>query len=96
MIIWSGLGILAAFAPVAGYVLMGAIISALAGPEYIRHHSWPGASGTLIGAGGVWVMSKKVSDPGHHSFFGIPIQYLAPLFVAIAVLMFLIKTDSAI
>ena len=96
MIAWSGLGIVAVLLPVVGYALVAGIIQAVAGSGYVGHHSWPGALGTLTGAAGVWLLSIKLPDPENHTVFYIPLRYLAMLFAVVAVLMFLIKTDSSL
>lgn len=96
MIVWSGFGILAGLLPVLGYLVVAGLVQAAAGANYINHHSWPGALGTLMGAAGVWALSVKLSEPERHTFFYIPLRYLSVLFAVVAVLMLLIKTDSSL
>lgn len=112
MIIWQGLGFLGPIIPIVCYVLLAMLVRAVAGPAYLTTHSWPGALGTLIGAGLVWLLGERLDksartlvDPQtgevvqlkkRHTLFWIPLRYIAILMAVIAVGMLLLKTDSSL
>ena len=112
MIIWQGLGFFGALIPIMCYVLAALIVEGVAGRNYLGTHSWPGALGTLVGAGLVWLLSRKLEKPSRtlldpqtgetvvlnrkHTLFFVPVRYLAILFAIIAVGMFLFKSDSSL
>ena len=112
MIIWQGFGFLAVIIPIVGYVLAALSVQAIAGPGYLAHHSWPGALGTLIGAGFIWVLGTKLERPPRtlidqqtgetvvlrkrHTLFFIPMRYLGIVFTVVAIGMFFLKSDSSL
>ena len=64
MIVWQGLGFLGAIIPIVFYVVVGLLIQAVAGKDYLARHSWPGALGTLVGAFAVWFLALALDKPG--------------------------------
>jgi hypothetical protein len=112
MLIWQGLGFLAAIIPIVCYVLFSKLITATMGLAYTNSHSWPGALATLIGAGCVWLIGKKFSGPERslvdpktgqtvilkrkHTLFWIPIEYFAGVLVVVAIGMLIFRHDSSL
>jgi len=111
MIIWQGLGFLGALIPIGCYVLSALVIRAAAGPDYLALHSWPGALGTLIGAGLVWLLGEKMNGVGRtlvdpqtgqtvvlkkrHTLFFIPLQMFAIALMFIAIGMLIFNSNSS-
>jgi hypothetical protein len=112
MIIWQGLGFLGAIIPIIFYVAVGLTMQAIVGKDYLAHHSWPGALGTLVGAFVVWFLALALDKPGRvlldpqtgqtvelkkkHTLFFIPLKYLAIIFAVVAFGMLVFKTDSSL
>ena len=112
MIIWQGFGFLGAVIPILSYVLVALLVKTVFGPAYLTIHSWPGALGTLIGAGLIWLLSEQLDKPARtlvdpqtgavvqlkkrHTLFWIPLRYFAALMALVAVGMLLLKTDSSL
>ena len=112
MFIWQGLGFLGALLPLVFYVAFGLLIQAVVGKDYLVHHSWPGALGTLVGALAVWFLAMALDKPGRvlldpktgqtvefkkqHTLFFIPLKYLAIVFTVVAFGMLIFKTDSSL
>ncbi len=110
MIVWQGLGLLAALIPIAGYVLMVKLVQASLGLDYTNTHSWPGALGTLLGAVAVWFLAQRLMGPGRtmvdqqtgqtvvlrkkHTLFFIPMHYFAAILAVVALGMLLFKSGS--
>ncbi len=112
MIVWQGFGFLGPLVPMAGYVVLALLVGAIGGKPYLATHSWPGALGTLLGAALLFFISERLDRPGRllvdplngetvvlkkkHTFFFLPLRYLALLFAAISVGMLLLKSDSSL
>lgn len=112
MIIWQGFGFLGALIPIGCYVLSAFLVRAVAGADYLTVHSWPGAFGTLVGAGLVWLIGEKLNGPGRslldpqtgqtvvlrkrHTLFFIPLQMLAIALAVIAIGILIFSRDSSI
>jgi hypothetical protein len=112
MIIWQGFGFLGAIIPILFYVAVGLLMQAILGKDYLAHHSWPGALGTLLGAVAVWFLALMMDKPGRvlldpqtgekvelkqrHTLFFIPLKYLAIIFAVVALGMLVFKTDSSL
>lgn len=112
MIIWQGLGFLGALIPVVCYVLMALSVQAIAGPAYLDQHSWPGAMGTLFGAGLVWFLAARLERPTRtlidqrtgetlllkkrHTLFFVPLRYLTGVLAVVAVGMLILKSSSSL
>ena len=112
MLIWQGLGFLAAIIPIICYVLFSKVVTAALGLSYTNSHSWPGALATLIGAGFVWLIGWKASGPGRtlvdlktgqpvvikkkHTLFWIPMEYFAIVLVVVAIGMLIFRHDSSL
>ena len=110
MIVWSGYGILAGLIPVFCYFAVVKMCQAAYGVAYTNTHGWPGAVGTLIGAGAVWFVAQKLAasaktlvDPAtgqsivlrkRHSLFFIPMEYWSYILVAVAAWMLFLKQRS--
>lgn len=110
MLIWQGFGFIGAIIPIAFYVAVGLLTQAVVGKDYLAHHSWPGALGTLVGAFAVWCLALALDKPGRvlldpqtgqtvefkkkHTLFFVPLKYLAIVFVVVAFGMLIFKTDS--
>lgn len=96
----------------AGYFGVAKLCQLSYGSDYINHHSWPGASGTLLGAIALWIIAEKIAAPprelldvktgetvhlkNRDTFFFIPLNYFAYLMVFVAAGMFFLKTDSSL
>lgn len=112
MIIWTRYGFIAPFLPIGGYMGVATLCQKAYGADYINHHSWPGALGTLLGAVALWVIAEKIAAPprkvvdpktgetllltNRDTFFWIPLNYFAGLMVVVAVGMLIFKTESSL
>jgi hypothetical protein len=112
MIIWQGFGFLGVLIPVGCYILTALMVGSITGPNYLGLHSWPGALGTLVGAGLVWLLAQKLSGPGRilvdqqtgetvvlkkqHSLFFVPLRYVAVIMAVVALGILLFKHESTI
>ena len=110
MLVWQGFGILAVIIPIVGYVLTVMAVQGVLGNLYTNSHSWPGALGTLLGAIAVWFLAQKLKGPGRtlvdpktgesivltkkHTFFFVPMHYIAIIMAIVAVGMLFLKQGS--
>jgi hypothetical protein len=92
MIIWSGLGFLAAIAWFASLLLTQKVVNDATGdPQYYSMHGWPKLLGFWIAAAicgplGLWLNRY---GPQHTLFF-IPVQYWSLIFAALGVVFLFI------
>jgi hypothetical protein len=112
MIIWQGFGFLGALIPIGCYVLSALVVRAIAGADYLAFHSWPGALGTLVGGGLVWLLGEKLNDAGRslvdtktgqtvvlkkrHTLFFIPLKIVAIALAVIAIGILFFAGNSSI
>ncbi len=112
MIIWQGFGFLGALIPIGCYVLAALLVQAVTGADYLASHSWPGALGTLVGAGLVWLLGERLDDPGQslvdtktgqtvvlkkrHTLFFVHLKVVAIALAVIAIGMFIFAGNSSI
>jgi hypothetical protein len=91
LIIWQGLGFLAAIIPVLIAVLFEMIFDGKFGKGYTDQHHWIWGVSMLISAAVLWFLGTKLADPGRqlidpktdqvvmlrkkHTLFWIPMQY---------------------
>ena len=110
MIVWQGFGFVGIILPVLMYVVTVKLFQALFGIAYTDTHAWPGAVGTLIGAGLVYWLSVALDKPGRtlidpqtgqtvilrkrHTLFWIPLQYIAAIAAVVALGMLFLRHDS--
>jgi hypothetical protein len=99
LIIWQGLGFLAAVIPVLIAVLFEIIFDGKFGEGYTDHHHWIWGFSMIVSSAVVWFLGTKLTDPGRvlvdprteqvvtmrkkHTLFWIPLQYCA-LILALA------------
>jgi hypothetical protein len=107
MIFWQGLGIFSILIPMIAYIAVVSLVRSLTDNTYINTHSWPGALGMLLGAALVWLWALKLKksarllvDPQtgqtvrltkKHTFFFIPMEYVAIIAGVLALSMFFVK-----
>ncbi len=110
MIVWQGFGFAAIIIPILTYVITVKLLQAVLGVAYTASHAWPGALGTMIGAGLVYWLSVVLNKPGRtlvdpqtgqtvvlqkrHTLFWIPMQYLAAILAVVALGMLLVESGS--
>ena len=112
MIVWQGFGFAAILIPILSYVVTVKLFQVLLSAAYTDTHAWPGALGTLIGAGLVFWLSVVLNKPGRtlvdpktgqtvvlrrkHTLFWIPMQYLAAILAVVALGMLFVRSGSPI
>ena len=110
MIVWQGFGFPAVLLPSMMYVVTVKLLQGMLGAGYTDTHAWPGALGTLIGAGLVFWLSLALNKPGRtlvdrktgqtvvlrkkHTLFWVPMQYLAVVLAVVALGMLVFKSGS--
>ena len=110
MIVWQGFGFLGVLIPILSYMLTVKMFQGALGVPFTDTHSWPGALGTLIGAGLVWLIARMLNSPGRtlidpvtgetvvlrkkHTFFFVPINYIAAVMAVVAIGMLFFKDGS--
>jgi hypothetical protein len=95
LIIWQGLGFLAAIIPIIIAVLFEAIFDWRFGKGYTDQHHWIWGASMLVSAPLLWFLGTKLTDPGRelidpktgqvvtlrkkHTLFWIPMRYFGIL-----------------
>jgi len=91
LIIWQGLGFLAAIVPILIAVLFEIIFDGRFGKGYTEQHHWIWGVSMFVSAAVLWFLGTKLADPGRqlidpqtgqvvmlrkkHTLFWIPMQY---------------------
>jgi hypothetical protein len=97
LVIWQGLGFLAALIPVLIAVLFEMIFDAKFGKGYTNQHHWIWGVSMLVSAPVLWFLGNKLTGPGRelidpktgqvvtlrkkHTLFWIPMQYFGLLLI---------------
>jgi predicted lysophospholipase L1 biosynthesis ABC-type transport system permease subunit len=110
MIVWQGFGFAGILIPILMYVVTVKLFQSLFGIAYTDTHAWPGAVGTLIGAGLIYWLSVALDKPGRtlldpqtgqtvvlrkkHTVFWIPLKYIAAIMAVVGLGMLCFKSGS--